>query len=130
LPQNYGFRKTENERQRTGVTATFDYKPNGFNHLVFNYMFNQRIDHDVQNRQRYAFDRRGTDWISFNEAAGARVRRDINLWDEDKTNHNFTVQGDHPIRSWQLDWAGSSTRSSREFAATRGDFSYDDIDLR
>ncbi|MFD2896329.1 TonB-dependent receptor [Sphingobacterium arenae] len=130
LPQNYGFRKTENERKRTGVTATFDYKPNGFNHLVFNYMFNQRIDHDVQNRQRYDFDRSGTEWISFNEAAGARVRRDINLWDEDKTNHNFSVQGYHTIRSWQLDWAGSYTRSSREFASTRGDFSYDDIDLR
>lgn len=130
LPENYGFRKTMNERERTGITGTFDYKPDGYNHLVLNYMYNRRDDNDIQNRIRYDFDRGPTEWVNFQQVDGARVRRDINLWNEEKNNHNISLQGYHTLQSWQIDWAASYVRSNRDFSSTRGDFSYDNIDLK
>jgi len=127
--ENYSFRKTMNERKRSGLTGTFDFKPHKDHHFILNYMYNQRADNDIQNRKRFDFDRSSSSWISDQEIAGARARRDINLWDEDKTNHNISLQGYHHLHNWKIDWAGSYTRSYRDFSSTRGDFSRDNIDL-
>lgn len=122
----YEFRKTENQRTRTGVTATVDYKVK--NHeLVFNYMHNYRRDDDIRNRLRYDFDRSGSTWITYDSVVNSRIRRDINLWNEQKTNQSFNLQGTHLLDSWIADWGVYYTFSQRRLSSTRGDFSRDNI---
>src|SRR5690606_19440723 len=115
MPAMQSLRKTDNKRERMGLTGTVDYKFNANSQLVFNYMFNQRNDSDDQNRFRYDFDRPNVRWQTLSELTGARVRRDVNLWDEDKSNHSFNLQGFHTLNSWQLDWGGYYTMSKRKF---------------
>lgn len=124
----YQFRKTENRRTRYGATATIDYKVK--NHeLIFNYMYNYRRDDDIRNRLRYDFDRSGSQWITMDSMTNGRTRRDINLWDERKSNHNFNLQGFHSLSGWMLEWGAFYTTSTRDLSSTRGDFSRDGITI-
>jgi TonB-dependent receptor len=126
---NYQFRKTENQRERIGATFTMDYKFNDKNSIVFNYMFNRREDNDLRNRFRIDTDRSGTVFQSFDTIQNARVRRDINFFDEVKTNNSFNLQGYHTLSNWQIDWGAYYTASNRTFSSDRGDFARDEIDL-
>lgn len=126
---NYQFRKTENQRERIGATFTADYKFNDKNSIVFNYMFNRREDNDLRNRFRIDTDRSGTEFPSLDTILNARVRRDINFFDEIKTNNSFNLQGYHTLKNWQIDWGAYYTISNRTFSSDRGDFSRDEIDL-
>ncbi len=128
LPEDYEFRKTENKRDRVGITTTLDYKVT--NHeIVFNYMYNYREDDDLRNRVRFDLDRSGTEWISLDSILNGRIRRDINLWNEIKTNHNFNLEGIHTFDSWMVDWGAFYTRSNRDYTSTRGDFARDEITI-
>ncbi|RZK39785.1 MAG: TonB-dependent receptor [Pedobacter sp.] len=130
MPANFALRKTDNRRERIGLTGTLDYRFDEKSHLIFNYMYNRRNDADDQNRLRYDFDRGSSTWATLNTVNNARIRRDINVWDEDKENHSFNLQGFHTLNKWQIDWGGYYTRSKRDFTSTRGDFSFDGINLR
>ncbi len=126
MPDDFEFRKTENKRDRMGITATLDYKVK--NHeIIFNYMYNYRGDDDLRNRLRYDFNRSGTEWISLDSVHNARIRRDINLWNEIKTNHNYKLEGEHIFGSWVVDWGVFYTTSKRDYTSTRGDFARDEI---
>lgn len=124
----YQFRKTENRRTRYGATATIDYKVKS-HELIFNYMYNYRRDDDIRNRLRYDFDRSGSRWITMDSMVNGRTRRDINLWDEKKSNHNFNLQGSHLLSGWLVEWGAFYTTSQRELTSTRGDFSRDGISI-
>jgi TonB-dependent receptor len=126
---NYQFRKTENQRERIGATFSLDYKFDDKNQIVFNYMYNRREDNDLRNRLRFDTDRSGTTWESLDSIRNARIRRDINFWDEVKTNQSFSLQGYHTLSNWQIDWALFQTVSNRTFSSDRGDFSRDELDL-
>ncbi|TZF86495.1 TonB-dependent receptor (plasmid) [Pedobacter sp. BS3] len=130
MPSMYAFRKTDNIRKRMGITGTLDYKFNEKSQLIFNYMYNNRDDSDDQNRLRYDFDRSGSVWTSQSTINAARIRRDVNLWDETKQNHSFNLQGFHTLNRWQLDWGAYYTKSKRDFTSTRGDFAFDGINLK
>ena len=126
MPEYYHFRKTENKRSRLGTTATFDYKVK--NHeVVLYYMYNYREDDDVRNRMRFDLNRSASEWISHDSLLNGRVRRDINLWNEVKKNHNFNLEGTHALGSWQVNWGVFYTASRRDYSSTRGDFSRDGI---
>ncbi|MGC4234994.1 MAG: TonB-dependent receptor [Niabella sp.] len=128
VPQDFQFRKTENKRTRIGATGTIDYKVR--NHeIVFNYMFNSREDDDIRNRLRFDFDRPNVSWAAIDSINRARTRRDINLWRELKTNHNFNLEGFHTLGSWMADWGAFYSTSKRDFTSTRGDFSFDDVTI-
>lgn len=128
MPEDFQFRKTENKRSRIGATATVDYKVK--NHeIVFNYMYNFREDDDLRNRLRYDFNRSGSQWITHDSMRNGRIRRDINLWYEAKSNHNFNLQGIHNFNNWLFDWGGFYTTSLRDHTSTRGDFSLDAITI-
>lgn len=119
---NYQYRATINQRERIGATATVDYKFNPNHELVFNYMYNRREDNDSRNRLRFDMDRPGTIYQSLDSMTEARIRRDINIWDELKTNQSFNLQGYHTLGSWKIDWSGYYTLSNRTFTSDRGDF--------
>lgn len=121
LPEDYEFRKTENKRERVGLTATIDYKVTD-HQVIFNYMYNYREDDDLRNRVRFDLDQSGTEWVSLDSILNGRIRRDINLWNEIKTNHNFNLEGVHTFDSWKVDWGAFYTRSQRDYTSTRGDF--------
>lgn len=128
MPEDYHFRKTENKRSRLGTTATIDYKVK--NHeIVFNYMYNYREDDDVRNRLRFDLNRSTSEWISHDSLLNGRARRDINLWNEIKKNHNFNLEGNHTFGSWVMDWGAFYTTSRRDYSSTRGDFSRDPIGI-
>jgi len=127
--QDYQFRKTENNRTRIGATATIDYKFNKNHDIIFNYMYNRREDNDVRNRLRFDFDRAASTWYDLDSLGEGRVRRDINIWDELKTNHNFNLQGFHEMGLWTLEWGGYYTYSERDFASTRGDFAREGVGI-
>src|SRR5699024_4333314 len=74
-------------------------------------------------------NRSGAVFESLDSIRQARVRRDINIWDELKTNHSFNLQGIHTLNKWKIEWAGYYTASKREFTSDRGDFSRDGIDI-
>ncbi|MGF1637954.1 MAG: carboxypeptidase-like regulatory domain-containing protein, partial [Cyclobacteriaceae bacterium] len=125
--ENYQFRNTVNERERIGATATIDYKFNQKNEIVFNYMYNRREDNDMRNRLRFDLDR-GI-YESLDSIRNARIRRDINIFDELKENQSFNLQGFHTLGNWQVDWSGYYTVSKRIFSSDRGDFAHDGIDV-
>lgn len=127
--QDYQFRKTENQRTRIGATTTIDYKFNKNHDIIFNYMYNQREDNDVRNRMRFDMDRSGSVWYALDSLGEGRVRRDINIWNELKTNHNFNLQGFHRLGIWHVEWGGYYTYSERDFTSTRGDFSRDEVGI-
>ena len=127
--QDYQFRKTENNRTRIGATATIDYKFNKNHDIIFNYMYNQREDNDVRNRLRFDLDRSASTWFALDSIGEGRVRRDINIWDELKTNHNFNLQGFHTMGLWKLEWGGFYTISERDFSSTRGDFAREGVGI-
>ncbi len=127
--QRYEFRRTENNRERIGATATIDYKFNSKSQIIFNYMYNRREDNDLRNRLRYDFDRSGSTWVSYDTIRQSRVRRDINIWDEVKSNQSFNFQGFHSLNQWQIDWGAYYTASERMYSSIRGDFSRDEIDI-
>lgn len=128
LPEEYEFRKTENKRERIGLTATLDYKVT--NHeIIFNYMYNYREDDDLRNRLRFDLNESGTEWIILDSIRDGRIRRDINLWNEIKTNHNFNLEGIHTLGSWVVDWGAFYTMSNRDYTSTRGDFARDEITI-
>ncbi len=126
MPDDFEFRKTENKRDRVGLTATLDYTVKD-HAIIFNYMYNYREDDDLRNRLRFDFNRSGTEWITLDSVNNARIRRDINLWNEVKTNHNFKLEGEHTLGSWVVDWGAFYTTSNRDYTSTRGDFSRDEI---
>lgn len=126
----YEFRRTENQRERIGTTLTLDYQPADNHQLIFNYMYNRREDNDLRNRLRYDFDRPTTTWTSFDSINNARIRRDINIWDERKTNQSFNVQGFHQWPQWKTEWGLYYTRSNRTYTSARGDFARDEIRIR
>ncbi len=128
MPLDFQYRKTENVRTRIGATATFDYKVK--NHeIIFNYMYNYRNDDDLRNRLRYDFNRSSSQWITLDSMILGRNRRDINIWDELKTNHNFNLEGIHNLNRWTVDWGAFYTTSKREHTSTRGDFSLDNVGI-
>ncbi|MGY6523711.1 MAG: TonB-dependent receptor [Mongoliitalea sp.] len=126
---NYQFRSTINQRERIGATATVDYKFNSKNEIVFNYMYNRREDNDLRNRLRFDMDRPGTIFHRLDSMSNGRVRRDINIFDELKTNHSFNLQGFHTIGLWKLDWSAYYTLSNRTFSSDRGDFAQDNVGI-
>ncbi len=128
MPANYQFRKTENKRTRIGTTATIDYKVKD-HEIIFNYMYNYREDDDVRNRLRFDLDRTSSLWISHDSLVNGRIRRDINLWNEVKKNHNFNLEGNHNLNGWKFDWGAFYTTSKRDYASTRGDFARDEINI-
>src|SRR5690606_6845053 len=117
---------TINQRERIGATASLDYKFNPNHEIVFNYMYNRREDNDTRNRLRFDLDRPGAVYQSLDSITGGRIRRDINLWDELKTNQSFNLQGYHTLGSWQIDWSAYYTLSHRTFGSDRGDFATQD----
>ncbi|WP_051719735.1 TonB-dependent receptor [Anditalea andensis] len=126
---NYQYRRTINQRERIGATATIDYKFNKNHEVVFNYMYNRREDNDVRNRLRFDMDRSGSVFHSLDSISNARVRRDINIWDELKTNQSFNLQGFHTLGHWKIDWSAYYTLSNRTFHSDRGDFANDEINI-
>ncbi|MCH7398040.1 TonB-dependent receptor [Belliella sp. DSM 107340] len=122
---NYQYRSTINERERIGATATLDYKFNDNNEIVFNYMYNRREDNDLRNRLRFDLDRSGSIYQSLDSITNGRIRRDINIFDEVKTNQSFNLQGFHTLGLWKIDWSAYYTLSNRTFSSDRGDFSQD-----
>lgn len=128
MPEDFQFRKTENRRTRMGATFTMDYKVK--NHeIIFNYMYNYREDDDTRNRLRFDFNRSNSEWITHDSVRNGRIRRDINLWNEIKNNHNFNLEGTHTLSSWVLDWGLFYTWSRRDHTSTRGDFSLDGVTI-
>ncbi len=128
MPEDFEFRKTENKRDRVGLTGTLDYKVKD-HEIIFNYMYNYREDDDLRNRLRFDFNRSGSEWITHDSLRNGRVRRDINLWNEIKTNHNFNLEGVHTFGNWVVDWGAFYTMSNRDYTSTRGDFSRDEITI-
>lgn len=128
MPENYQYRKTENKRTRIGTTATIDYKVKD-HEIIFNYMYNHREDDDVRNRLRFDLDRPSSSWISHDSLVNGRIRRDINLWNEVKKNHNFNLEGNHILDGWNLDWGVFYTTSKRDYTSIRGDFSRDNMSI-
>jgi TonB-dependent receptor len=126
---NYQFRQTINNRVRAGATATVDYRFNDNHEIVFNYMYNRRSDEDLRNRFRFDMDRSGSVYHSLDSIRNGRIRRDINLFDELKTNHSFNLQGFHEFNKWKIEWAGYYTLSQRIFTSDRGDFSQDEVGI-
>ncbi|RPD93380.1 TonB-dependent receptor [Aureibaculum marinum] len=127
--ENYQYRTTQNKRIRTGFTGTFDYQFNDKNSIVFKYMYNKRDDKDVRNRLRFDMDRSGSVYETLDSVSEGRIRRDINIWDELKENHNFHLEGDHSIALWNINWSGFYSTSKRTFYSDRGDFANDEIDI-
>ena len=129
----YQYRHTENERERIGATFTLDYELDKSNTFIFNYMYNRRQDVDARNRLRFDTDQsRGAIYFTLDSIAGdgARVRRDINIFDELKENHSFNLQGTHTYGSWDIDWTAFYTVSDLTFNSDRADFSNDeDVDI-
>lgn len=117
---NYQYRNAKNVRERIGATATLDYRFNDNHELVFNYMYNRREDNDLRNRLR--FDMNNGQFHALDSIENGRVRRDINIWDELKTNHSFGLQGYHTLDAWQIDWSANYVLSDRLFTSDRGDF--------
>lgn len=117
---NYQFRNAKNVRERIGATATVDYRFNDSHELIFNYMYNRREDNDLRNRLR--FDMNNGQFHSLDSIGNGRVRRDINIWDELKTNHSFGLQGYHTLSNWKIDWSANYVLSDRSFTSDRGDF--------
>ncbi|MFW5760236.1 MAG: TonB-dependent receptor [Cyclobacteriaceae bacterium] len=126
---NYQYRKTENQRERIGATFTLDFKFNDKNSIIFNYMYNRREDNDLRNRLRFDTDRSGSTWASLDSIRDGRMRRDINFWDEVKSNQSFNLEGNHTFSSWQIDWGAFYTFSNRTYNSDRGDFARDELDL-
>lgn len=122
---NYQFRSTINERERIGATATFDYKFSPNHEIVFNYMYNRREDNDLRNRLQFDMNRAGSVYHSFDSISQSRIRRDINIFDELKTNQSFNLQGFHSLGLWKVDWSAYYTVSNRTFTSDRGDFAQD-----
>lgn len=117
---NYQFRHAKNVRERIGATATLDYRFNDNHEVVFNYMYNRREDNDLRNRLR--FDMNNGQFHTLDSIGNGRVRRDINIWDELKTNHSFGLQGYHTLHAWKIDWSANYVLSDRVFTSDRGDF--------
>ncbi|WP_262248814.1 hypothetical protein [Parapedobacter soli] len=117
---NYQYRHAKNVRERIGATATVDYRFNENHELVFNYMYNRREDNDLRNRLR--FDMNNGQFHALDSIENGRVRRDINIWDELKTNHSFGLQGYHTLDVWKVDWSVNYVLSDRLFTSDRGDF--------
>ncbi|SIT10271.1 TonB-dependent receptor [Belliella pelovolcani] len=126
---NYQFRSTINERERIGATATFDYKFNSNHEVVFNYMYNRREDNDLRNRLRFDMDRSGSTFQRLDSITNGRIRRDINIFDELKTNQSFNLQGFHTLGLWKIDWSAYYTISNRTFSSDRGDFAQDNVGI-
>lgn len=129
LLDNYQYRSTINQRERIGATATLDYKFNNKHEIVFNYMYNRREDNDMRNRLRFDLARTSGGYQSLDSITGGRVRRDINIWDELKTNHSFNLQGFHKLDNWNIDWSAYYTLSKRDFSSDRGDFAHDGVTI-
>ena len=129
----YQYRHTENERERIGATFTMDYALDKNNTFIFNYMFNRRQDVDTRNRLRFDTDQsRGAIYLTLDSIGGdrARVRRDINIFDELKENHSFNLQGTHTFGNWDVNWTAFYTFSDLTFHSDRADFSNDeDVDI-
>ncbi len=126
---NYQYRNTVNIRERLGATATVDYRFNDNHELVFNYMFNRREDNDMRNRFRFDLDRSGSVYQTLDSITDGRIRRDINIWDEIKTNQSFNLQGEHTLDTWRIEWGGYYTLSDRVFSSDRGDFAHDGVTI-
>ncbi|WP_226390324.1 TonB-dependent receptor [Penaeicola halotolerans] len=126
---NYQFRSTINQRERIGATATLDYHFNDKHEIVFNYMYNRREDIDTRNRLRFDMDRSGAVYQRLDSITDGRIRRDINLFDELKTNQSFNLQGYHRLGAWKLDWSAYYTVSNRTFSSDRGDFAQDEVGI-
>lgn len=126
---NYQYRNTVNIRERIGATATVDYRFNANHELIFNYMYNRREDNDLRNRFRFDLDRSGSVFQSLDSITNGRVRRDVNIWDEVKTNQSFNLQGFHTMDTWRIEWGGYYTLSDRVFGSDRGDFSQDEVTI-
>lgn len=126
---NYQFRHTINLRERIGATATVDYRFNDDHEIIFNYMYNRREDNDMRNRLRFDMDRSGSYFHRLDSITEGRIRRDINIWDELKTNQSFNLQGFHTLDTWKIDWSAYYTLSDRVFTSDRGDFSNDIVTI-
>lgn len=126
---NYQYRKTENQRERIGATFTMDYKFNNKNQVVFNYLYSSREDNDLRNRLRFDLDENNSVWPSLDSIEQGRVRRDINIFDEVKSNNSFNLNGYHTLSDWQVDWGLFYTLSNRTLTSDRGDFAREGIDI-
>ncbi|GMQ27880.1 TonB-dependent receptor [Algoriphagus confluentis] len=126
---NYQYRRTQNNRERIGATLTLDYRFSEDSELIFNYMYNRRSDEDLRNRLRFDMDRSGARFISLDSIVGGRARRDIDVFDEVKTNQSFNLQGIHQAGRLKVDWGAYYTFSNRTYESQRGDFARDEIGI-
>jgi TonB-dependent receptor len=126
---NYQYRRTQNNRERVGGTFTLDYKFSETSDIVFNYMYNRRRDQDIRNRSRFDMDRSGSVYQTLDSITLGRARRDLEIFDELKTNQSFNLQGSHRINRFSLDWSGYYTFSNRTLNSDRGDFARDEVTL-
>lgn len=126
VPLDYQYRKRMNERTRMGAAATIDYQVE--NHeIIFHYMYNHRQDNDVRNRLRFDFDQPNAAWITMDSLESGRERKDIDIWNEKKINHDFNLQGTHHLGDWTAEWLAAYSISRRRLTSTRGDFARDGI---
>lgn len=126
---DYQYRITQNIRTRTGLTGTVDYRFNKKHDLVFKYMYNRRKDEDIRNRLRFDMNRSGSIYQTLDSITDGRIRRNINIADELKENHNFNLEGNHHFGRWHLKWSSFYTTSKRDYSSDRGDFAHDEIDV-
>ncbi|NJL12333.1 MAG: TonB-dependent receptor [Microscillaceae bacterium] len=108
LPTFYRLRDLENQRTRTGLSATLDYKFNTRHSMFFNYMYSRRFDRDEERRTQFDFNT--TAW-QLGEASpipnfntNTSVRRFVNPREQEINNHTFTIGGEHQLGTWQLDY--------------------------
>ncbi|MCF6361662.1 MAG: TonB-dependent receptor [Cyclobacteriaceae bacterium] len=109
---DYRYRDLFNIRERIGSSFTLDYKFNRKNSLLFNVLYSRRGDNDLRSRARYDPDV-GT-FITPTVSQNARIRRDLSIREDVKSNISYSLEGKHTLGNIKLDYGLFYTDSRRK----------------
>ncbi len=121
--ENYQLSDLKNQRTRMGTTFTLDYEFDPDNEIIFNFMYSRRSDLDERNRLRvFLNESAGVQWQSLDTIRETELRRDVSLRDYYSENLSYNLEGQHSIKSVNLDWGLYYADSRRVEDALNGRF--------
>jgi TonB-dependent receptor len=112
LPNRYTLRDLNNDRVRTGVAATLDFKFNERHEIYSNLMYSRRFDEDRERRVRYDLPAgsgganwdftEGSDFPNINK--NTTMRRFLNPRTAEVNNYTVNFGGKHDFNKFSIDY--------------------------
>nr|WP_168710950.1 TonB-dependent receptor [Ningiella ruwaisensis] len=126
-------RREIGERERWGVTANIDFRPDQDNQYYFRYTGTKLTDHDTRLQQEWEIrDANSDDELLLLRQNGGIVT-DVDLekltfykLTEEKVN-TFSIGGEHFFSDWNIDYQLAYSKNEFDDFGTRGRFRGDDI---